>query len=80
MFKFELGIEVKSIISGFKGIIVGRADHLNGCNRYWLQPKVDKEGKYRDGYWIDEQELVIIGKTKIKTENKKPGGFPSKIK
>lgn len=80
-FKFALGSKVKSSISGFEGIITSRSEHLNGCNRYWIQPKiVEKEMKLPDGYWFDEQELIVI-KNKFKKEgNKDPGGFPNKIK
>lgn len=80
MFKFDLGIEAKSNISGFKGIIVSRSEHLNGCNRYWLQPKVDKEGKVLDGYWFDEGEIEIVGTKKLSRNNNDRGGFMSTVK
>jgi len=92
-FKIEMGSTVKSIISGFQGIITSRSEHINGCNRYWVSPSVDKDGKIPDGYWVDEQELKVVkGPSKEvkamadhfkKKETKKvdgPGGFPSKIK
>ena len=81
-FEFELGIEVISTISGFTGIITSRSQHLNGCDRYWVAPKVDKDGKLPDGIWMDDGEL----KTTKKENNVKvrktvsPGGFPSKVK
>lgn len=80
MFKFDLGIEAKSNVSGFKGIIVSRSEHLNGCNRYWLQPKVDKDGKVLDGYWIDEGEIEIVGTKKLSRNNNDRGGFMSTVK
>jgi len=78
-FKIELGTKVKSNISGFKGIVVSRSEHLNGCYRYWVAPKVDKDGKLPDGYWFDEHELEII-ELKIKSKKVNTGGFPSNIK
>ena len=79
-FQFELGVECRSKISGFKGIITSRSQHLNGCDRYWIQPKVDKEGKLPDGMWFDDGEVVIVECEKIDRKNSDRGGFPSKIK
>ena len=79
-FTIELGEEVKSSISGFKGIITSRAEHLNGCNRYWVAPTVKKDGTLPEGMWMDEQELIVTKKKKVKKGNRIPGGFPSKIK
>lgn len=79
-FKFGLGIGAKSIVSGFKGTITARLQHLNGCDRYFIAPKVDKDGKLPDGYWFDEGEVDPLKSKKIKTESKEPGGYPSQIK
>ena len=80
MFKFKLGSTVTSLISGFSGIVTSRAEHLNGCNRYWVAPKVDKDGKLPDGLWMDENELEVVSSKNIKTEGVKTGGFPNKLK
>ena len=81
MFKFELGSEVKSDITGFKGVVTANCVHLNGCNRCYVQPKIDKEGKVPDAWWVDEPELKLVKKPNVKRDAaKKPGGFPSKIK
>ncbi len=79
-FKFDLGIEAESIISGFTGMITSRLQHLNGCDRYWIAPKVDKDGKLPEGYWLDEGEIRILESEKLKRTNNDRGGFPSKIK
>lgn len=79
-FLIELGVSVKSNISGFKGIVTSRSEHVNGCNRYWVAPKVDKEGKMPEGAWFDEGELIVTLKPKVKRRNNKRGGFPSLIK
>lgn len=80
LFKFELGNEARSKTCGFKGIITSRADHLNGCDRYWLAPMVDKQGKLMEGSWFDEVELEIISRKKSNIINKNTGGFPSILK
>lgn len=81
MFTIELGEKVKSRINGFAGVITSRAEHLNGCNRYWVEPhKTDKDGKLLDGHWFDEKDLEVIGRKKAKQPKEDPGGFPSRIK
>lgn len=60
-FTIENGTTVKSSISGFTGMVTSRAQHLHGCNRYFVNPPVDKEGKLSDGYWFDEAELIVLG-------------------
>lgn len=79
-FLYENGVKAKSVVTGFSGIITARANHLHGCNRYWLQPPVDKDGKILDGYWFDEGELEMIPCEKIEPKNNYRGGFHSKIK
>jgi hypothetical protein len=34
----DLGSTVRDKITGFKGIVTSRAVHMNGCDRYWVQP------------------------------------------
>lgn len=79
-FKLNNGEKVKSSISGFQGLITARADHLNGCNRYWVQPPVDKDGKMQEGMWFDEGELERVAVAELSRTNNDRGGFPSKIK
>ena len=79
-FTIELGITVESKISGFKGVVTSRSEHLNGCNRYWIAPKVGEDGKLPEGNWLDEDELVAVISKKIEHGNNERGGFPSKIK
>ncbi len=61
-FIFELGAKAKDKITGFTGIIVGRADHITGCNTYGLKGKLDKDGTPQEAEWFDEGMIVITGK------------------
>jgi len=80
-FTIELGAEVKSDIHGFKGIVVSRADNINGCNRYYIQPETEKKtGKFQEGCWLDESELVVVKKATLRKKNPDRGGPPSRIK
>lgn len=81
----ELGSEVRDRITGFRGIATSRAVHLSGCDRYWIEPKVDKDGKRLEGCWCDEGTIEVIqAPTKtmegIRYSNQQTGGFPSRIK
>lgn len=61
VFKHELGAEVVSKSTKLKGICTARSENLYGCNRYFVQPPVDKASKFVDGYWIDEDDVEVIG-------------------
>lgn len=56
----ELGQKAKDKITGFEGIIIGRAQYLTGCDQYVLAPPV-KEGKICDSQWFDEGRIEILG-------------------
>ena len=78
MFKHELGKKAKDVVTGFKGIIISRSQYLTGCNRYGLQPKVNKEGKLSECLWFDENQIELIGKgvTINQTVEQKAKGGP----
>lgn len=56
----KLGDEVKDKVSGFTGIIVSQHDYLNGCTRFTVQPKVDKDGKLPDTATFDLPQLEVV--------------------
>lgn len=57
MFRFELGQKLVDTVTNFEGIVVGRAEHLTGCNTYGLQPPA-KDGDFKDSKWFDEHRLT----------------------
>jgi hypothetical protein len=69
MFMHELGKKAKDKISGFKGVIVARAEHLTGCNTYGLAPKLDGSGKKPTTEWFDEGCLDVSGKFGVKVSS-----------
>ena len=72
MFKFESGDTAKDIITGFKGIIVGRCNYLTGCNQYLLQPKSKKMDTKIESIWFDENRIThVVAKRLIITVGKK---------
>lgn len=79
-FALENGTKVKSHVTGFEGTITARADHLYGCNRYFVTPPVGDDKKLPDGYWFDEAELGVVKSPELKRKNNDRGGFPSSLK
>jgi hypothetical protein len=53
---------VKDVISGFKGIVIGRSTWINGCVRLTVRPQgVSKEtGKPFEADCFDEGDLVLV--------------------
>lgn len=52
-----LGDTAKDQITGLKGLLIGRADHMFGCSRWAVQPQDFKDGKYPEALWFDEYQL-----------------------
>jgi hypothetical protein len=68
-FAFELGDKVKDRISGLDGVVISRAEHLFGCNRYWIAPQGHKDGKPLEGCWSDEDALELVEAQVIKRQS-----------
>lgn len=58
----SLGDEVRDKITGFAGIAICRHIYLNGCDRYSVQPKIDKEGKLPEHQTFDAIQLEVLSK------------------
>jgi len=79
MFKHELGREATSMVRKFKGIITARSENLFGCNRYYVEPEVKKDGTVPEGFWFDEDDIKT-GKMGVKVSPKDTGGPISQVK
>lgn len=55
----ELGTTANDVVTGFEGVVTGRAQYLTGCDQYVLTPKVEK-GAFQDGRWFDENRLEMV--------------------
>ena len=56
----KLGYFVKDRVTGLIGIAENRATFLYGCDRYFVQPQMDGDGKIPDGRMIDEPQLEVM--------------------
>ena len=72
----ELGSTVKDRVTGFKGVATARITYLNGCDRYAVQPPVNRKGEMQEAKYFDAPDLEIIETAKAITEKKgaKTGG------
>ena len=61
-FKFALGVRARDRVTGQIGILDMRAQNLNDCIKYLLQPPVleTDNTKRPESFWIDEQQLEKI--------------------
>lgn len=74
----QLGDEVRNKITGFTGIVTSHAKHLAGCDRLWVEPRVDANGKSMDGHWLDIDLAEIVRPNVIEPivySRAAPGGF-----
>lgn len=70
----NLGDEVVDLVSGFKGIITGKSEFLNGCARVCVQPKVGKDGKHPESMWFDDPQVKVTSVRKVKRGPVDTGG------
>lgn len=77
MSEFKLGYTYEDRITGFSGVATGLVRYISGCNQVYLTPRVDSDGKPRDGAWFDEQRLAIENDLEdpIVLDNSKTPGF-----
>ena len=60
-FKFALGVMLRDIVTGYKGIVLGRTQYFTGCNHYGLMKRgVDEKGKPGEYEWFDEGRLEQV--------------------
>ena len=57
-FKYNIGCYGKDTITGFKGVIIGRANFIASCNQYLVASKL-KGGRFVEPEWIDEWRLKV---------------------
>ena len=60
MFKFNFGDRVREEVTGFTGIVTRRLESASGNREYDVIPTCDEGGGTREGYWFDENRLVLV--------------------
>lgn len=72
-FKTDLGAEVQSKVTKLRGVVTARSENLYGCNRYYIQPPVGDDRKMPEGWWVDEDDLDVVGPG-VRASPKNTGG------
>lgn len=58
------GSSVLDKVTGFKGVVIYRVEHMNNCVRYGVQPVVDKKGQLPENKVFDGPNLEIVAPPK----------------
>jgi hypothetical protein len=59
-YKFGLGDRVRDRITGFVGIVVGRSNHISGCDTMGIQPEALKDGAPQEVRWFDDLRVDLV--------------------
>lgn len=55
---FELGVKVRDRVSGFEGMVTGRAEYLHSMSTVRVSPKaLDTNGQPVGAVWIEEAQV-----------------------
>lgn len=63
-----LGTKCRDMISKFEGIAESYHQYITGCDRYMLQPELDKDGKWQEGKFFDVNRLEVIEEKAIEVD------------
>jgi hypothetical protein len=70
---FNMGTQASDRITGFKGYVTGRCEYITGCTQFLLQPPLDKNGKFVEARWVDEDRLVAADGPLVELKIEKAG-------
>lgn len=60
MAKIKMGMMVEDRVSGFKGIVTGKAEYITGCTQFLVNPGTNKDGNLLESIWFDKGRLEIV--------------------
>ena len=59
-FEFQIGAKLRDKVTGFEGVVIGRAEHISGCDTYGIQCQTLKDSVPQDAKWFDEPRLELV--------------------
>lgn len=74
MKQIQSGVKARDVVTGFEGIVTGKASYLTGCDQYLLAPPVDESGSSRDGKWFDVNRLEVTDHNAIVLDTEEDKG------
>jgi len=72
----KLGQKVQDSITGFAGIVTGKAEYITGCIQILVQPPasvLDKAGEFKEPHWIDEDRVIVLDAEPLVLPRAAPG-------
>lgn len=76
MKEVKLGSRVRDMVTGIEGVAVARLEYMNGCVRYEVQPRGDKDGAKIASLWVDVQQMQVEVLPDTAEKEKPPVGGP----
>lgn len=67
--KLSIGSKVRDKITGFEGVVTGKASYITGCDQYLVQPPVKADGDFVEGKWCDDGRLTVIEENAVAAED-----------
>lgn len=69
----SLGDKARCSLTGFTGIVIGRVEHLTGCNQLYLLPNADKENELKEGQWFDIERVEKVSDRQVEIQRRYTG-------
>jgi hypothetical protein len=79
----QLGASVRDKITGFSGVVTGRATYITGCDQVLVAPPITKDdGALPTSHWFDSQRLTVLDAPIVTLDNRETPGpdAPAPIK
>lgn len=61
----KMGLRVRDKVTKLEGVIVSVSFDLYGCIQAVVHPGLDKDGKPREGMWLDIARLEVLDTTPV---------------
>lgn len=74
-----MGQKVRDELTGYTGIVTGRAEYLTGCERVLVQPTFCKDGDLVEGAWIDIDRVVPVRGAKLFVLSRRTSNGPGLV-
>lgn len=69
----NLGDKVRDMLTDFTGVVLGRSEHITGCNQVFVLPSSEKQNEIKDGHWFDIERIELIEAGAIKVSERLGG-------
>jgi hypothetical protein len=70
----EFGRLYRDYVTGFEGKATGFCSYISGCDQVSLSPGLDKDGKWQEGRWFDDDRLIDVKAEKAVKRTSRKGG------